>query len=206
MPTISTIPQTVNVDDETIEISPEGKIRVKDGGIISAKIKNAEITPEKLSFGTMEKIIEYVVPSNTNSITLNNIPPIYSTFCLITQMSNSGLTPVYLRFNNDTGTNYDYVGFNTSGTAIYEHSGSGDSIYYFTSNIDPHFAITWITNHSSLNKNVLIIARALISSSGRRIVTFGRWLNTNSKITSITFFATTNFVANQTRFVLYGVR
>jgi hypothetical protein len=58
-----TYPKIFIPDNVTLELSPEGLARVKDLGI----------TPEKLSFGTWQKIVDITVSSDVTAIDITNL-------------------------------------------------------------------------------------------------------------------------------------
>jgi len=100
----------VDVDNETIGFTPDGKLTILDNAITTSKIKNNAISPEKLSFKTFQKISEKMPATNRTTVSFTGLDLEgdggYLLFSVIKNpTSSSGNVRIF--FNGDTiTTNY----------------------------------------------------------------------------------------------------
>jgi len=170
-----------------------------------------------------ELISTTLFPGSSNSVTFN-VSSLSSTYEHL-QLRYAGRTaraagtdPVLLRFNSDSGANYNSHslsgdGFNVSATShptittsILASDAIGNAIQ---SSARTSAAIIDILDPFSPNKNTTVRSIGGMSGSNDpRVVSLnsGQWRNTNS-LTNITFFtfSGSNFL-NVSRISLYGVR
>jgi hypothetical protein len=196
MPTYPAI--TPIVDNSTLE-TVDRIIRVKDGGI----------TPTKLSFATMERISQ-ITDSAISSISFSSIPTVYSFFVIKalfwlwsgTQTEHM----IGIRFNDDSGTNYEYQTLKASGSSV--SSSLTTSTTYIPVGSFYSFGVMDITIANITNYHKLVIGTHsnMYTNTNNLYVISGRWWNTTSKITKITLFNATNSDTFFTKTILFGVR
>lgn len=148
----------------------------------------------------------------TSSITLNDIPQTFTDLVLVCDLiADTGLAfDTWVRFNNDSNSNYSYRSLNGTGSAAQSFSASSQTSLAVdrqatvrtTSRV---LQVVNIFNYSSnvLNKTTLI-RNAAPNDATEALV--GLW-RSNAAITSITFSNNTsgNF-ASGCIFSLYGIR
>jgi hypothetical protein len=186
------------VDNSTLEIVGS-IIRVKDSGI----------TPAKLSFVTIERIAT-VDPSNVTSVNIT-VPTGY--FFLILEGHLELVSGNYvehiigMRFNDDTGTNYDYQQVKGSGTTA-SASLTTSATYIAAGSFNQYGRLSLrISNYSAYSHKQVIGNHANSYSTTYNLYTvYGRWWNISANISRITLFNATNTDTFSGKIVLYGMK
>jgi hypothetical protein len=142
-----------------------------------------------------------------SSITFDSIPNTYRDLVLVMNTDSSAQADLYLRFNGDTGNNYNRVtGQGTGSVASYNVStnaafmrlnGNGDLATDFSQN-----AIIQVMDYSATDKQKAVLSRT--NSSFGVDMTAGRWASTNA-ITSVTVYPSSGNFESGSTFALYGI-
>ncbi len=146
--------------------------------------------------------------TNTGPITFSNIPQSYTDLVVTVVITGSGSDSLYIRFNNDTGSNYSSQRLEsygtgsvaarvTSGTAILPDS----QVYTNTSRVQYKIDVFSYTN--TANKSVLVQGGKDLNSTseGSVCLAVGTYL-TSSAITSLTL---SGGFGNGTTVSLHGI-
>ncbi len=160
---------------------------------------------------TYDLIASNVLGSATANITFTSIPDTYRDLVLVMSIT-SAVSDFYpgLRFNSDTGNNYNYCEARGNGTSASSFNGSSETfgtIYgAFASTTTGADYVVHILDYATTNKHKMFLAR---SNRSNQLVAMnsGRWANTNSAISSITIgsFGNGNTAAAGSTFYLYGI-
>jgi hypothetical protein len=139
------------------------------------------------------------------SVTFSSIPATYRDLILVMNGSPSTGSYAFLRFNGDTGSNYNYVFMYGDG------SGTASSLFSnqtqgYIGNIDATVRTTFIAqvmDFSATDKHKTFLSRNG-QADGLVIATAGRWANT-SAVTSMSVNINSGTFAIGHTFSLYGV-
>jgi hypothetical protein len=142
-----------------------------------------------------------------SSITFDSIPNTYRDLVVVINTDSSAQADLYLRFNGDTGNNYNRVtaqgngttaSFNVSTNAAFMRlNGSADLATDFSQN-----AIIQVMDYSATDKHKSVLSRT--NSSFGVDMTAGRWASTNA-ITSVTVYPSSGDFESGSTFTLYGI-
>jgi len=168
------------------------------------------ISQGNLTFETIEKIAT-ISPSNVSTVSITGIPSNY--FCLILEghlelvSGNYAEHIIGIRFNDDTGTNYDYQQIKSSGTTT-SSSLSTSATYIAGGSFNQYGQMSLrILNYSAYSHKQVIGSHANSYSSTYNLYTvYGRWWNISANITKITLFNATNSDTFAGKIVLYGIK
>lgn len=155
---------------------------------------------------TYDLITSNVLSANASSVTFSTIPSTYRDLIVVTSgLSTSAEASLRMRFNSDTGNNYNEV-------AAYNITGIGSSNISSFANLGivPDSGgtqgrgsnIIQIIDYSTTDKHKPVLSRA--GYSAQVIMYAGRWANT-SAITSIELYPSANQFASGSTFYLYGI-
>lgn len=152
-------------------------------------------------------LAEYTVSgSSTTSVTFSSISALYRDLVLVINGTNSVDANLYLRFNSDSGSNYDYALMYGNGSSAV--AGSGNQTGIFFNNVarigtaQSQFEIN-ILDYAQTNKKKTLLASADRAGAATERYVF-RWDNTAAITTIACIVASGNLVAGTT-FTLYGV-
>ncbi len=166
---------------------------------------------------TYDPIGNVITTSGQSSVTFSSIPSTYTDLRLVgnqiqNNSSGGGTQQLWVRFNGDTGTNYEWISAGVSAGATITVGNASVSQNQIAIG---DFGDTTTTLRGSF---ILDINGYATGSSVRRSTLFrsqwdsiyrfgvGNFLTTNNGITSITLlFASNNFTANNT-FTLFGLK
>lgn len=157
---------------------------------------------------TYELITSYTVPSNTTSVTLSSIPSTYTDLVIVGnyKVVNGGGVGFSLRFNSDTGNNYEFMGFAANGSANSGNYGQPYNMSYVAIALDNPLTTTvaYVNDYATTGKYKTILAHS--GNSGFNSAYTGNWNNTASAINSVTFVCDggSNITAGGI-FTLYGI-
>jgi hypothetical protein len=154
---------------------------------------------------TYTALANITLGSSASSVTFSSIPATYRdlVYVISGQLVSASPTNTLLRFNGDSGNNYNRVfAFANSGGI----SSGADSLVaqanpWFATNEQGN-AIGTIMDYSATDKHKTMLSRYNGITAGL-IMSATRWANT-SAITSMAFSNTNNFAAGTT-FALYGI-
>jgi hypothetical protein len=141
---------------------------------------------------TYDLLASNVLSSNASSVTFSSIPATYRDLVLVvTAKITVGTGGASMRFNADSGSNYNMVTMEGTGSATQSGSGSGYNALYVNLNngelyTGPTVSIIQIMDYSATNKHKSTLHRANGLSSTSVGATAGRWAST-SAINSIEY-------------------
>ena len=160
---------------------------------------------------TYDLISTTTLAAATSSVTFSGFPTdgTYRDLVLVASVTNpsGGTSNVNIRFNGDSGANYNHVSiFGTGSAATQSGSNTTNSINFplgGTENIGS--IVSQIMDYSATDKHKTFLTR--IADKGGYgdyvIAAASRWANT-STVTSVTVFGTANFQIGNI-FNLYGI-
>jgi hypothetical protein len=141
------------------------------------------------------------------TVTFSSIPATYRDLILVVNASSSVQTELFLRFNGDTGSNYNTVRMQGSGSVAASAStsnatgarlnGNGDIMTTLSFN-----AVIQLMDYSATDKHKSALSRT--SSASGIDACAVRWANTNA-ITTILAYPTTGTFSSGSTFNLFGV-
>jgi hypothetical protein len=142
--------------------------------------------------------------TSASSVTFSSIPATYRDLIFVFSGTAVSTTGLGLRFNSDTGSNYNYVQMYGTGSLTFSNTQSGTSLdigVIGSGQSDNHLQIM---DYSATDKHKTILARVNSESWANIRAAAGRWANT-SAINNIQVIGTgANFAAGLT-LSLYGV-
>lgn len=147
--------------------------------------------------------------SSASTVTFSSISGNYRDLVLvISDIKMSTDATVYIRYNSDTGSNYNQVFMSGQGSVTASQSANStrfDIGYYtYASTTDTGFNIEAdILDYTATDKHKTAIVRSNRASAGTESFA-ARWAST-SAITTIALIASTGTFSSGTKFALYGV-
>jgi len=142
--------------------------------------------------------------SAVGNVTFSSIPATYRDLVLVMNGTSSSGNPfAFLRFNGDSGSNYNYA-FMYGDSASAVSSTFSSQTTGFIGNIDTGLrnnVIAQIMDYSATDRHKTTLAR---SDAGLVIATSGRWANT-SAVTSMSVNVNTGSFSAGFTFALYGI-
>ena len=157
---------------------------------------------------TYELISTYTMPSNATSVTLSSIPSTYTDLVVVGnyKVVNSGGVGFCFRFNSDTATNYEFMGYYGNGSTNNGNYGQPYNMSYVAIALDNPLTTTvaYVNDYATTGKYRTILAHS--GNSGFNGVYTGNWNNSSDAINSITFLCDggSNITAGGI-FTLYGI-
>ena len=160
---------------------------------------------------TYEPIQTYTLSSAATTITFSSVPSTYTDLRLILTSQSTTSNGAYLRFNNDTGSNYSYTYLRGNGTDATSSNSSNDG--------NPNLLIP-LEGSSRYSLNIIDVLSyvgstyktALISDNGSNIGAgsiwriVGMWRNTAAIATmTLTSVSSSDFLTG-TVATLYGIK
>lgn len=144
--------------------------------------------------------------TSTTSVTFSSIVGTYRDLVLVINGTNSVDANLYMRFNSDSGTNYDLMGFSGVGNTQYVTSGSSTGIFfnnYARIGTTPASFVLNIFDYAQTDKYKTTLSK---SNKGSNAVEqfLHRW-NSNSAITSISCTVASGYMVAGTTLTLYGI-
>lgn len=141
------------------------------------------------------------------SITFSSIPNTYRDLFIVTNTDNTAQADYYLRFNGDTGSNYNRVTGQGTGSVVSYNSSSNATFMRLNGNADlatdfSHNALIHVLDYSATDKQKTVLSRT--NSTFGVDMTAGRWAST-SAITSVTIYPSTGSFESGSTFSLYGI-
>jgi hypothetical protein len=160
---------------------------------------------------TYEPIVSTTLTSAASDVTFSSIPSTYTDLVIVGSIKTATLTnpACYVRFNDDTGSNYSVTNMYGNGTSAGSVRFSGQTFIRYNYVTDPNttnFAtmIMNINNYSNSTTYKTALTKFGLASIALDS-TVGLWRST-SAITQVTFIleSATNF-ASGCVFTLYGI-
>lgn len=159
---------------------------------------------------TYDLIASNVLTSSASSVTFSSISGYRDLVVVADGRTVTGSSDNFvLRFNGDTGNNYNSVWAETYGTSNWSSSSSNSSwiilgqAYSLLQPTESGLAIASIMDYSATDKHKSVLSRAGRAGEGVTMLA-GRWANT-SAITSVTVLTTSANFAVGSSFYLYGI-
>ena len=157
---------------------------------------------------TYELITTTTLGSNASSITISSIPATYTDLVIVGnyKVVNGGGVGVCMRFNSDSGNNYEFMGYYSNGSS---NSGNYAQPYSFS-----YFAIadnTYLTTSVVHVNNYATTGRfkTLIAHSGNynfNSAYTGNWNNSTTAIDSVTIVCDGGSqITSGAKFSIYGI-
>lgn len=158
---------------------------------------------------TTYELISKTTASSQQTLTLNSIPSTYTDLRVVLQGGQITDTPLYLRFNGDSGSNYWTKTMNAYSTNIDSQRGQLTGSWIRSEGIVEALfgAVTWEINNYRSSKFKVCQARGAFhgnSPPGITFYTFTTW-RSESAITSISIFNSTGNLIDGTTVSLYGM-
>lgn len=145
--------------------------------------------------------------SSSDTVTFSSIPSGYTDLVLVSQAKGTGSSPIYVRINSDTGTNYsDTEVFGYLGAA-YSTRSTGNS-YLFLNVTGSSLNGTWgsgitnFNNYSNTTTYKTMLTR--FNSAAEATALVGLWRST-AAINSLTLYTTSSTFLDGSTFTLYGI-
>lgn len=156
---------------------------------------------------TYDLIASTVLASATNSTTFSSIPSSYRDLVLTVSARGSANNYYYLRYNGDTGSNYNTIFGEFTGTRYGDGqssvTGIQTSFFYFgLGTTEESFLKVDINDYSVTGKQKVALSRVGRGQAGVTLMS-SRWTNT-SRINSVTVYSGANFTVGSS-FHLYGL-
>jgi peptide methionine sulfoxide reductase MsrA len=155
---------------------------------------------------TYTALANITLGSTASSVTFSSIPATYRDLVLVMNgNATTGGPFAFLRFNGDTGSNYNYVLMYGDGSSAASTSSANQTQGYIGNNdaAGLNTTIAQIMDYSGTDKH-----KSYLSRNGRGgglvIATAGRWANTNAVTSMSVTTSTSTFTAGST-FALYGI-
>jgi len=157
---------------------------------------------------TYEPIATNTLGSASATVTFSSIPGTYTDLIIIVQgKTTTGNANVQLRFNSDTGSNYNYLGLGGSGGAAVSARASDTTLIqteyygYFDQSLGDR--IIHIMNYANTNTYKTVLGRGNNSNNGTSAIV-GVWRSTSAITSATVIDGNSTFVSGST-FTLYGI-
>jgi len=176
-----------------------GKVRTDD-------IIDRAVTRAKLSFDTLWKVARVDVTSDVTQVDFTGLDgDSDGLYILVFYIKNSTANDATcgFRFNDDTGTNYNWQEIHGAGTSTYANSGSGvDNIKMAHLNAGKeNFGVYWIYPKTG---QMRYLTGHFADTGNRAWHMVGWWTNTADNITKISIVASaTGAISAGSWFILY---
>lgn len=162
---------------------------------------------------TYTALANITLGSSASTVTFSSIPATYRDLVLVCSaaVTSTGDT-IRLRFNGDTGNNYNWVFMNGTGSVASSSSQSNQAQLDFTASVGlptvvgRYNTILQIMDYSATDKHKTTLSRTNQNEDTYPGVTglAGRWASTSAVTSMVIFPSTFSFIAGST-FALYGI-
>lgn len=157
---------------------------------------------------TYELISTTTLSSNTSTVTLDSIPATYTDLVIVGnyKVVNGGGVGFSLRFNGDTGNNYEWMGYYANGSAHNANYAQPYSMIYLSIALNTDFTTTvaHVQNYATTGTY-----RPILCHSGNisyNSAYAGSWNNTIDAITAINLVCDGGSnILSGSKFSLYGI-
>lgn len=154
---------------------------------------------------TYDLIASSVLSSTAASVVFSSISGSYRDLILVVNATASS-NNLALRFNSDSGSNYNWIYQQSTGTSIGTNTAGSQtqldltSVSYLTTQVNTN--ISQIMDYSQTDKHKLVLTRG--NGQYGTELRAGRWAST-SAITSITVICDSGSFSSGSTFYLYGI-
>lgn len=158
---------------------------------------------------TYDSIASTTLASTSTTITFSSISSSYTDLVLVIAATNTGgNADLFMRLNNDTGTNYSYNWFSGTGSsATSGRVGTTANVrmgyYALPQSTFQYNSITHILSYTDTNSYTTWMTRANAASAGADMLS-GTWRN-DSAVNRIDIIANTGAFGVGSTFSLYGI-
>lgn len=157
---------------------------------------------------TYDLLASNVLSSGASNIEFTSIPSTYRDLVIVMTVTADSASFGRMRFNNDSGSNYNLVfargdGANLQSVAISDDNEHRLSIGSGYSSTEPSSHIIQIMDYSTTDKHKTHLLRWNLASA-QVVMIAGRWANT-SAITEIDIYPTSGNFTSGSSFYLYGI-
>ena len=158
---------------------------------------------------TYDPIATQTLGSAAASITFSSIPATYTDLFFVVNGNNvTAASYLFLRFNNDTGSNYSYTNMIGDGSATASQRQSSISLIRLNANQSGSTSI-WkinVMNYSNTTTNKTMLSRFDFGGTSGGVEAFvGLWRST-SAINRVDFIPNTGNLAAGMTITLYGIK
>lgn len=158
---------------------------------------------------TYEPIQQSTLGANASSVTLSSLPTTYTDLIIVANLQATSTSSVSFRLNGDSGSNYsDTILYGSPSPSVgsTRHSAASLALVTYgtitsTSNEFSLVKLELMSSAGSTNKTIL----ASVANGGTEVDRAVCLWRSTAAITSITFYASNNFVAGST-FAVYGIK
>ena len=155
---------------------------------------------------TYTALANITLGSSASSVTFSSIPATYRDLVLVCEGIPTNVSDmIRLRFNGDTGNNYNWVEAGGNGSATYSNTVANTAQVNFGYLVGTHRISMFgnIMDYSATDKHKTVLVRQ--SATGEAVaMRANRWANT-AAITSLNVSTTTNSFSAGFTFALYGI-
>lgn len=158
---------------------------------------------------TYDSIASTTLASTSATITFSSISSSYTDLVLVIAATNTGgNTDLFMRLNNDTGTNYSYNWFSSTGSSVTSGRVSTTAnvrlgYYALPQSTVEYHSVTHILSYTDTNSYTTWMTRANAASAGADMLS-GTWRN-DSAINRIDIVASAGAFGIGSTFSLYGI-
>jgi hypothetical protein len=155
---------------------------------------------------TYKPLATVTLGTTASSVTFSSIPATYRDLILVIDATTGADALLHLRFNADSGNNYNFaraVGF-SGGTFSDTSSNVSEIRNTIQFGTGKGNGITQIMDYSATDKHKTVLQRGNNKGAAEAAMGAGRWANT-AAITSIVCGLNTSTFSSGSRFDLYGV-
>ena len=157
---------------------------------------------------TYELIQTYTVSSAVPTVTLSSIPATYTDLVIVGnhRVVNGGGVAICMRFNGDTASNYEFMGYYSGGASNTGNHAEPYTMMYvgIASNTDFNTSVASVLNYSNP-----ATYRQLLTRTGNiyfNSAYTGVWKNAAAAINSITFVCDGGSnIQSGSKFSIYGI-
>jgi hypothetical protein len=162
---------------------------------------------------TYTALANITLGSSASSVTFSSIPATYRDLVVVMNVGGATAASSRLRFNADSGNNYNWVFMNGSGSSTTSSSQSNQNnldigaFIGLSATVGPYNLIAQIMDYSATDKHKTVLSRVNLTTDlypGTTALA-GRWAST-SAITTVQLFpdSATSWISGST-FALYGI-
>jgi hypothetical protein len=156
---------------------------------------------------TYTPIARQVLASAQSTITFSSIPSTYTDLVLVAQSNTSALLDAWLRFNNDTATNYSDTRLYGTGSAAASDRRDTQTRIIIGDNTTNGETVTVlnIMNYSNTTTFKTVLVRTGYASS-ILFANVGLWRKTPEAINRIDLLPSSGTYSTGSTFTLYGIK
>jgi hypothetical protein len=151
-------------------------------------------------------LLSIALQQTSSTVTFSGITSAYRDLIIVTNTDNTERADYYLRFNGDTGSNYNRVTAQGTGSVASFNLSTNAAFMRLNGNADfavdfSHNSTIYIMDYAVTDKHKSVLSRT--NSTWGVDMTAGRWAST-APITSVTIYPSTGSFDIGSTFSLYG--